>query len=133
MGITWKAPLRDTDTARRIHGSQRQCRVDSSWDRKLLDPVTANLIIDELVNFLGFRIRSIFIPTVAMHVYAPTKDKEGSPLRTLVRDIYVHNAFAGWSSHCKHRGLPYDFLNDVAGEITRLQSWVPEGLLAKIT
>jgi hypothetical protein len=84
---------------------------------KLLDPVTANLVIDELAEFhdslnhIGH--------TAVIHAYASTKD--GSPLRKLLRDIYVHDVDPFWASKAQELGLPYVLLQDIINEISHLR------------
>jgi hypothetical protein len=53
---------------------------------KLLDPVTANMVIDEILSFFDRNIGPL--SGVTPHVYASTAD--GSLLRMLVRDFYIH-------------------------------------------
>lgn len=53
---------------------------------RLLDPVIANLVIDELNHFLDNQ--DDICTAAIIHIYASTKD--GSPLRIVLRDIYIH-------------------------------------------
>lgn len=84
---------------------------------KLLDPVTANLVIDGLIHFLDFQW--IPLESVVIHIYAPTED--GSPLRSLVRDIHIHDLDGEWASDAQAEGVPYKFLQDFIVETGLLQ------------
>ena len=61
---------------------------------KLRDPTTANIVMDELVEFLGSKVH--LIPAITTKVYASTRN--GSMLRLLVRDLYIHDAKMVWPS-----------------------------------
>jgi hypothetical protein len=84
---------------------------------KLLDSVTANLIIDVLTGYLD---DTELLFAITPHVYASTTP--GSRLRMLVRDFFIHEMCGLWAEDAQARGLPYNFLQDFAVEICRLQN-----------
>jgi hypothetical protein len=93
---------------------------------KLLDPISANSVIDKLVSFAD---RSSWTINSAMlaHMYVSTT--EGSPLRKLARDWYIHDNSYSWATNLSQRqwaGMPIDFMRDLIIETTRLQEANPE-------
>jgi hypothetical protein len=95
---------------------------------KLLDPVTANMVIDEILSFFDRNIGPL--SGVTPHVYASTAD--GSPLRMLVRDFYIHEVNRSWPTSAGEWDLPTEFLQDFALEICRLQQENPRGTIEVI-
>lgn len=83
---------------------------------KLIDPVSANLAIDELISVI--EMRSGYLSAALVHfVYGSTT--VDSPLRKLVRDhSMIDNATAvNKSYHFQGNEFPYDFLKDVLLEV----------------
>jgi hypothetical protein len=97
---------------------------------KLLDPVTVNLVIDELVTLLDSDFDDKLSSAVTIHVYASTAD--GSPLRRLVRDDHIHEATCTWPLNAREQGLPYAFLQNVLVETFRLESENPKGIVEDV-
>lgn len=97
---------------------------------KLLDPVTANLVIDELVTLLDNDFDDELSSAVTIHVYASTAD--GSPLRRLWRDHHIHEATFTWPLNAREQGLPYALLQDVLIETFRLESENPKGIVEDV-
>jgi hypothetical protein len=97
---------------------------------KLLDPVTANLVIDELAILLDSDLDDKLSSPVTVHVYTATSD--GSPLRRLVRDHHIHEATCIWPLNAREQGLPYAFLQDVLVETFRLESENPKGIVEDV-
>lgn len=88
---------------------------------KLIDPCTANLVIDTLISHfdaLSHLPEDVFINIV--YKYTPT----GSPLHTLFRDWYIHelNHFAYQIDFDAKIDLPVEFLKDVLAETGRICS-----------
>lgn len=83
---------------------------------KLLDPVTANLVIDMLGDYL---CDGEYLFALTAHIYASTAD--GSPLRMLVRDTFIHDMCMSWAEDAQAHGLPYELLQDFAVEIFRIK------------
>jgi hypothetical protein len=93
---------------------------------KLIDPTTANLVIDKLISFTSkgrYRLSS----NLVAHVYASTT--EGNPLRMLARDWYMHDTRHTWPLDLPKESwtcLPADFLRDLIVENARCQQAHPE-------
>jgi hypothetical protein len=86
---------------------------------KLLDLITANFVMDELVGFSGGTGWTTNETTVA-HVYASTTD--GNLLSKLMRDWYMHDNDPSWSQNMSQEQwevLPFDFLRDIVVETDR--------------
>ena len=94
---------------------------------KLLDPVTANLVIDEFICLLDLQ-HNVWCDA-ATHVYTFTK--ESSPLRRVVLDFYVHDIDGSWPSKSEWV-LSYAFLQDIIIETRRLQSLNPLGIIEDV-
>jgi hypothetical protein len=94
---------------------------------KLLDPVTANMVIDEIISFFNRNIGPLAIITT--RVYASTAD--GSPLRMLVRDFFIHQVHRTWPTHARDWGLPLpaEFFQDFAAGVCRLQQENPKEII----
>jgi hypothetical protein len=89
---------------------------------RLLDPVTANLVIDVLDGCLdNDESGAELLLAITPHIYTSTTN--GSPLRMLVRDRFIHTICHSWAEDAQVRGLPYELLQDFAIEIARLQGW----------
>lgn len=92
---------------------------------KLLDPITANSVIDELITYSykqGWTINSRIIA----HIYACSID--GSQLRKLTRDWYIHDNDRSWAtkmSEAEWALLPPEFTRDLIIETMRLQEAHP--------
>lgn len=84
---------------------------------RLLDPVTANVVIDELIHFLDNQ--DGLCTAAIIHICASTRD--GSLLRTVLRDIYIPEYDGSWALDAQAQGLPYEFLQDCLVEIGRLK------------
>lgn len=86
---------------------------------KLIDPTTANLVIDQLVSFVS---KEPWVPSsvVVKRVYKSTVD--GNPLRKFLRDTCLHQAdVTSWGKTAKGSwGLPHEFLQDLLIELARL-------------
>jgi len=86
---------------------------------KLLDPTTANIVMDKIIRQLAKKHWTLDHTTVG-HVYASTAD--GSLLRNVVRDWYIQdlkkNRMGGVPK--KEWGLPHEFLQDLLIETARL-------------
>jgi hypothetical protein len=78
---------------------------------KFLDPTTANLVIDCLIDFVGFS-KWTTDQAIISHVYASTV--EGSPLRKLVLDWWLREVDQTWAHDYPKAewGLPHEFLQD---------------------
>jgi len=78
---------------------------------KLLDPISANLVIDYLIDFVGSRKWTTDQATIS-HVYASTAT--GNPLRKLVLDWWLREVDQTWTRdyHRTEWGLPLEFLQD---------------------
>jgi len=87
---------------------------------RLLDPTTANLVIDELIDFVGARNRTTN-QAIISHVYASTA--EGNPLRKLVIEWWLREVDQTWTGdHPKAEwGLPLEFLQDFIIRICALR------------
>lgn len=88
---------------------------------KLIDPNTANLVIDELVRHvdgLSFLPSPFFLKIV----YQCTP--KGSPLRAIFRDWHIHEVDHGWLQRLLDVAWnpPVDFINDIVIETGRLYS-----------
>jgi len=87
---------------------------------KLLDPVTANIVIDVLADpLVDFGLDEPLF-AITPHVYASTVD--GSPLRMLVRDSFVYHMCGSWAEDAQAHGLPYELLKDFVVEICHVQT-----------
>jgi hypothetical protein len=93
----------------------------------LLDPVTANLVIDEFICLLDLQ-HNVWCDA-ATHVYTFTK--ESSLLRRVVLDFYVHDIDGSWPSKSEWV-LSYAFLQDIIIETRRLQSLNPLGIIEEV-
>jgi hypothetical protein len=98
---------------------------------ELIDPVMANLVIEELISFSSkhrYKINNVIIADV----YESTPD--GSPLRKLVRDCNVHDS-PSWSLDLPQESwetLPHDFLRDLIVETARMQKAHPQKRVEEI-
>jgi hypothetical protein len=93
---------------------------------KLLDHISADSVIDQLVSFADKQTWTINSYLLA-HMYASTTD--GSPLRKLARHWYIHDNNYSWArnlSQGQWAGMPTDFIRDLIMETTRLQEANPE-------
>jgi hypothetical protein len=93
---------------------------------KVLDPITANSVIDKLITFTS-KARYRLNPTLVAHIYASTT--ESNPLRMLARDLYVHDTDRSWPLNQAQEhwaGFPLDFMRDLLVEIARCQVAHPE-------
>ena len=87
---------------------------------KLLDPVTANLIIDVLTGYLKdieLDVKLLF--AIIPYFYASTQS--GSLLRILTLNLFINEMCGLWAEDVQARGLPYEFLQEFAVEICHLQ------------
>jgi hypothetical protein len=91
---------------------------------KLLDPITANLVIDELIAFVGTMSCVPGAGTVNL-VYSRTADC--SPLRRLCRDWQLHERARDWvlKKPKAEWNLPLEFLQDLLIKSARLQVETP--------
>lgn len=89
---------------------------------KLIDPVTANVVIDELISSTSKQPQLPGHPAIS-RVYSSTA--AGNPLRNLLLDLLLHEAY--WSAHkdAGALGYPYEFLQDFMIEICRLTKGRP--------
>ena len=100
---------------------------------KLLDHISANSVIDKLVGFANRQSWTINSGLLA-HIYASTTD--GSPLRKLGRDWYIHDASHSWATDLSQEQwamLPTDFTRDVIVETTRRQAAHPEEQIQRVS
>ena len=91
---------------------------------KLLDPITANLVVDELIAFVG-TMPSVPGADTVNSVYSRTAD--GSPVRCLCRDWQLHERARDWALKNPKAdwNLPLEFLHDLLIESARLQVETP--------
>jgi hypothetical protein len=97
---------------------------------KLLDPITANILIDELITFVS---KMSWVPgaTTVNFVYNSTVD--GSPLRRLCQDWQLHECARDWALKDKAEwNLPLEFLQDLLVESGRLQVETPWKPIKKV-
>jgi hypothetical protein len=92
----------------------------------LIDPVTANLAIDRLINFVE---TSRTGPSVLLivHLYASTPPD--SPLRKLARDWCIHHSETSWVLNWTEEAwaaLPADFSRDLIIKTFRLRKAHPD-------
>lgn len=93
---------------------------------KLLDPTTANVVMDNLVKHLTKHSCTFDSDTIT-YLYASTAD--GSPLRKVIRDGAIQDFKNGWTGYAPKQewDLPYEFLQDLLIETARLVEVCPEG------
>jgi hypothetical protein len=98
---------------------------------KLLDPISANLIIDKLIAFVD-TLSWMPGPITITYVYNNTVD--GNPLRRLCRDWRIHEIAHGWPMKTAKTewNLPHEFLQDLLIENARLQLENPKGQLGEV-
>jgi hypothetical protein len=93
---------------------------------RLLDPITANLVIDRLINFTETS-RSGPSVLLIIHLYASTT--ADSPLRKLARDWCIHHSETSWVLNWTEEvwaELPPDFSRDLISETFRLRKAHPD-------
>jgi len=93
---------------------------------KLIDPTTADSVIDKLISFTA-KGRWRLSHTLVAHIYASTT--EGNPLRMLAHDWYMHDIRHSWPLDLSQgfwAALPLDFLRDLIVENARCQEAHPE-------
>ena len=83
---------------------------------KLQDLATANLVIDEVIKFSAW-IGAIPSRSQICIAYESTVD--GSPLRTLIRNMWVCTSKQEVLQCLRESGYPPDFLQDIAAELVR--------------
>jgi hypothetical protein len=91
---------------------------------KLLDPSTANYIIDELIGFASRNGCNIMNSTIT-NAYDSTID--GNPLRKLVRDWHISISWT-WKMVISDKAwaaLSHESLQDVIFETSRLRKYLP--------
>jgi hypothetical protein len=99
---------------------------------KLLDPISANSVIDELVSFTSkqnWRLNSDLV----IHIYVSTAD--GNPLCWLACDWYMHDGTHMWPLTLPVKqwaGLPRDFLCDLLVGYAHLQRVHPQGQVGHV-
>lgn len=88
---------------------------------KLIDPTTANFVIDALINVVNIQPK----PGVVTRVYSSTAD--GNHLRKHLRDLYLHASNLSWlqSREKAAWGLPHEFVQGLMIEICRLHQGRP--------
>ena len=98
---------------------------------KLLDPGTANLVIDELISFVD-TLSWVSDNSSITHVYDHTVD--GNPLRQLLVDYHIHEATRKWPKKVSKAAWkpPLEFLQDVLIENGRLQAENPRGVIERV-
>lgn len=84
---------------------------------KLMDPVTANLVINQLVLFVSAHRISVS-DHIATLVYSSTSP--GNPLRNLVRDWFIHEAGRQKRDAQRLKALPRELLEDIIIETDSL-------------
>ena len=85
---------------------------------KLQDFTTANMVMDELVQFIA---ETAEIPKYALTSLVYNSTANNSPLRALLRDCWVHQMPTDAIDRLKADCFPRDFLEDVAMELMRLK------------
>ncbi|GAB7334044.1 hypothetical protein MBLNU13_g06133t2 [Cladosporium sp. NU13] len=85
---------------------------------KLIDPVTANLVIDKLIRVSETR-NEYPGPRLISYVYGSTTT--GSPLRRLCRDWYLFTVDESWVDTLHHDSYPHAFMKDLVYETYDLQ------------
>ena len=98
---------------------------------KLLDPGTANLVIDELISFVD-TLSWVSDNSSITHVYDHTVD--GNPLRQLLVDYHIHEATPDWFNKDSKATSqpPLEFLQDIIIENGRLQAENPQGVIERV-
>jgi hypothetical protein len=92
---------------------------------KLLDPTTANLVINQLMGFSGKHRASITLDSITItRIYDSSTG--GSPLRKLVCDLHLSNAWAMRLPQGDCKNLPVEFLRDLINETSRLHRGNPQ-------
>lgn len=83
---------------------------------RLIDPITANLAIDELIVVIEKRNRYLY-PELIRFTYESTT--AASPLRRLIRDFSIVNdiALATNVEFLRHAELPSDYVKDILWEV----------------
>jgi hypothetical protein len=78
---------------------------------KLLDPTTANVVMEKLVRHSAKHSCTLDNDTIT-YLYASTAD--GSPLRKVIRDGAIQDLKSGWTGYVPKQewDLPYEFLQD---------------------
>lgn len=85
---------------------------------KLQDFTTANMVMDELVQFIA---ETTELPKYALTSLVYNSTANNSPLRALLRDCWVHQMPNDAIDRLKADCFPRDFLEDVAMELMRLK------------
>lgn len=85
---------------------------------KLMDPTTANMVIDDII---WFGEETLTVPTVEPINLAYDSTLPGSPLRKLIRDLYIHEALHNSVETTMQSDPHPDFLVDFAIESNKLK------------
>ena len=85
---------------------------------KLQDLATANMVIDELMDFVA---KAAQIPRYAPTSLAYNSTAGNNPLRALLRDYWVYQMPTDGADLLKANNFPKDFLRDVAAEFMLLR------------
>jgi hypothetical protein len=89
----------------------------------LIDPITANLVIDKLISVMAIR-NEYFCPALVRLVYESTTDD--SLLRKLVLDYHITSDLdSDLSKHLKGKRFPSDFISDVLFGVFALKKSQP--------
>lgn len=98
---------------------------------KLIDPISANLVIDRLISL--FEKQDEYLTKgIVEHVYGSTT--EASPLRKLVRDYSMIDELTLPMNFESDRGtkFPYDFIRDILLQLLAINRENPDESVRKV-
>jgi hypothetical protein len=96
---------------------------------KLRDPITANLVIDEIISLV--ELKDELMPAVALRTY--TCAKRDSPLRKYINDNYVSDADRFWAENAAEAsGLPDRTVDELTDEMANVQLDILQGLVTEL-
>jgi RNA recognition motif-containing protein len=84
---------------------------------KLIDPVTANIVMDE---FVAFTQDEKSYPDYDLIDFVYNSTAYTSPLRKLIRDGYIHSVDYNWVDDLDKQRLQVDFIHDLVREVWTL-------------
>ncbi|TLD06833.1 hypothetical protein E2P81_ATG10233 [Venturia nashicola] len=85
---------------------------------KLMDPTTANMVIDEIIRKLQQGVITPGLVAIT-HVYNSTL--HGCPMRKLIRDWYIYKASYAWVDDLQEKDYPVQMIQDVLRETWKLR------------
>lgn len=95
---------------------------------KFMDPATANIVIDQMVRYSA---ETCLLPHVGAVDRAYESTPDGSPLRMLLRDWFIHEAFADTVEELVQSEVHPDFLADMVIGSCRLKFENIQGTVRK--